>query len=272
MGLGKTLSTLALIAATRKSARKWAKQPVEEPKDVEEESKLKDAKVSDMKTKVFGMPDMDDDVKGKKRRRDDTPKNPRRARIARKTRATLLVCPMSTIGNWEEQLRDHWSGKVETVGGSSSVPAKAGDKKIDLKPKVKSSRARSASTDSDDDIDDMLNDTLRVYIYHGPSRRSDTDFVGDFDVVITSYNTLALEYGKQGGSPDCEATPGETAGNSGDEGYDMGAVKPDVEAEIKASEVADALLRKKGKGKTVSGYTSVLQAIDWFRVVLDEAQ
>jgi len=38
---------------------------------------------------------------------------------------------------------------------------------------------------------------LRVYVYHGNARRLDPTFLADFDVVITTYSTLATEYSEQ---------------------------------------------------------------------------
>ena len=279
MGLGKTLSVVSLISSTRRSASKWAKTKLE---TIEESApspeKDPDLSASVMRTKVFGMPtDSDDDMRGSssgkanKRKRDDSSGTgtPRRSRLVRRSKATLLVCPMSTITNWEEQIRDHWNGKVEIVGGAAGA----------MPPKEVTKRWKPPKKDGESSEDDEDYDTLKVYIYHGSSRRSDPDFIGDFDVVVTSYNTLALEYRRQGSGDATPASPVETAANSdddtpkGDTSFSGIATKPEVEAEIKAAEVADALLRKKrkGKGAKIPFETSPLQAIDWFRVVLDEA-
>lgn len=254
MGLGKTLSIISLIVATRLEARRWADTPLESIEEPVSEPEGPD--VAEMKTKVYGMPDTE--AESSKKRKHDRMQDvsaARRSRIVKRSKATLLVCPMSTISNWQEQIQAHWDGKIEVYGGASAPPNR------DL---VKSAKVQ------DNDFE-----TLKVYIYHGAMRRMDPTFLADFDVVITSYNTLALEFSKQGGPVTAgDETPLSTGGSEDDDIAPPvhGEVKPEVQKEINSMEISDALLRKKKGRGTGKEQTSPLQAVDWFRVVLDEAQ
>src|ERR1700676_3576561 len=45
----------------------------------------------------------------------------RASRIKAKSRATLIVCPLSTVSNWEDQFKAYWKGEVTIVGEGSGV-------------------------------------------------------------------------------------------------------------------------------------------------------
>jgi SNF2-related domain len=73
---------------------------------------------------------------------------------------TLIVCPVSVMGNWQAQFEEH----VECG-------------------------------------------TLKVGLYHGTDRKEMLDGVEKLDVLITSYNTLGYDYGKDSkaaAGPNCE--------------------------------------------------------------------
>lgn len=79
MGLGKTLSILSLVAGSIDVSQKWdAKTPTQPDEAPNANTK------SHPRTQALGL-----------------------TRLKRNTRATLLVCPLSTITNWEEQIRQH---------------------------------------------------------------------------------------------------------------------------------------------------------------------
>ncbi|OAA81499.1 SNF2-related protein [Akanthomyces lecanii RCEF 1005] len=83
MGLGKTLSILSLLATTTEHARQWeTKSPVQpspvEPKAVSRNDILGGNQPS------LGL-----------------------TTVTRNSRATLIVCPLSTVTNWEEQVKQH---------------------------------------------------------------------------------------------------------------------------------------------------------------------
>ena len=110
MGLGKTLSILALIVGSLKDAKQFGRDPV---------------------TVTDG---------------DKT--------IVRNSKTTLLVAPLSTLANWEDQIATH-----------------------------------------------IVPDTLRWYIYHGPSRTQDVDELAKYDMVITTYSIVASDFGRKQQSP-----------------------------------------------------------------------
>ena len=67
----------------------------------------------------------------------------------RNVRATLVIAPLSTVSNWEEQLNDH------------------------VQPNV-----------------------VNYYVYHGSTRNGSHCNISNFDIVITTYQTLAFEYSR----------------------------------------------------------------------------
>ncbi len=125
----------------------------------------------------------------------------RACRIKMKSRATLIICPLSTVVNWEDQFKEHWRGEVIVCGGAGGITPAAcqpssqstltglatpSGSQLDIKPDVKPVIGRTRE-----------GTPLRVYVYHGNARRLEPAFLADFDAVITTYATLASEFSKQ---------------------------------------------------------------------------
>ena len=122
MGLGKTLSILSLIVQTLDNeAQEWAQQS---PTIFEDERDLCPTR------------------KGKTALPKIEP-----ARLVQNCKTTLLVSPLSTIANWEEQIKQH------------------------IKP-----------------------GTVKYYIYHGANRCKDIKKLAEYDLVITTYGSVASEF------------------------------------------------------------------------------
>lgn len=81
MGLGKTLSILSLISSTMDEAREFQHLPPEQPSAPETKQAKNDL---DAAQAPLGL----------------TP-------LSRNTKSTLIICPLSTITNWEEQIKQH---------------------------------------------------------------------------------------------------------------------------------------------------------------------
>lgn len=151
----------------------------------------------------------------------------RRARLTRRSRATLIICPLSTVQNWEQQIIEHTADK-----------------------------------------------SIKVYIYHGSGRTSSAAALANNDVVITTYSTLGAEYSKMARAEDLE-DEGSSEGNESEVEVvsSFGGIGLQVEQQpSKKKKPQKAAKRKPAKAADGTVYTSPLQQVEWFRVVLDEAQ
>ncbi|EPT01479.1 hypothetical protein FOMPIDRAFT_1120060 [Fomitopsis schrenkii] len=288
MGLGKTITCVSLIAATMSSAHQYAATPIMHP-SIPPEPSEPPLTADHFAGSVWGMPTQHGSSscpKGKAKSNREQGREQagyaRACRIKVRSRATLIVCPLSTVVNWEDQFREHWRGEVQVVGGgggtllsgssasgtstplSSTLPNgfgmftfASGSTPTPMKPEPQTAgRVREGAL-------------LRVYVYHGNARRPDPTFLADFDAVITTYSTLASEFSKQSKSiasadddedDDDNSSDGERF-ESDERGNQFG----------KLSRPKKAGKKRKKCGVNGVEATSPLQSVDWFRVVLDEA-
>ncbi|KAI1106950.1 SNF2 family N-terminal domain-containing protein [Jackrogersella minutella] len=126
MGLGKTLSILSLITSSLDQAGNWSSFTPVQP---QAPPMLKKKKTSS--SGQFDVP---------------TPQPLGLTQLKQNSKATLLICPLSTITNWEEQIKTH------------------------IKP-----------------------GQLTYYIYHGSNRIKEYTRLADFDLVLTTYGSVASE-------------------------------------------------------------------------------
>ncbi|KAK0464993.1 SNF2 family N-terminal domain-containing protein [Desarmillaria tabescens] len=248
MGLGKTITCVSLIAATLNSALTFASTPLETP-SLPWGSSSDDSPPapSQFAGSVWNMPDVSENgpssakAKAKAQRAQEKleAEHVRANRIKAKSRATLIICPLSTVSNWEDQFREHWNGEVQVFGGGAQREYETG------KP-------------------------LKVYIYHGNARRPDPAFLADFDAVITTYATLASEFSKQNRSIATAEVEEEEEGAGSSDG---GGVEIDERGNqiLRLPKTKKGGVKRKKPGLGASEASSALQSIHWFRVVLDEA-
>ena len=275
MGLGKTIACVSLIAATLNSAQIFAASSQDIPSPPSSADSL-DA--SHFAGSVWGMPTPEAGTSQKAKAK--AAKNhekleaayARVSRIKARSRATLVVCPLSTVSNWEDQFREHWRGEVSVFGGSGGTclqPMSSQSLSLsslsfnsaDTQPEAKPTRVRQGTP-------------LRVYVYHGNARRPDPAFLADFDAVITTYATLASEFSKQNRSAaSAEDEEDDYNSSEGAGGVDIDEHGNQVLRLPKMKK--GGLKRKKPSAIASNGMletTSPLQSIHWFRVILDEAQ
>lgn len=289
MGLGKTITCVSLIAATYDAARSFASSPLDRappPPDRGHDSSLS---ASHFSGSVWGMPDPSDfptsaKAKAKATREQDKMEveYARACRIKVKSRGTLIICPLSTVSNWEDQFREHWRGEVTVVGGGGGVSCAVAIAQTQSQPSTPGTSGLP-STSQLTSFNDIKTESkpvrkregkpLRVYVYHGNARRPDPTFLADFDAVITTYATLASEFSKQNRSvANTEAEEEEEDGSSDGGGVEIDERGNQVLKLPKPKR--QGVKRKKSTmvGNGTAEATSALQSVHWFRVVLDEAQ
>jgi SWI/SNF-related matrix-associated actin-dependent regulator of chromatin subfamily A3 len=269
MGLGKTIASVSLIAATLQAAKAFEAEPLVPPIPPIPTHHESDLTAEHFAGRVWGMPSSSTSApsvtsakaKAKEAKAQDLAEEQymRACRIKCKSRATLVVCPLSTVANWEDQFREHWSGSVRVLGGSGTCTnADLGGTQTTLTAMFANCMDTDRNTPDDGTTVTQVKKgaPLRVYVYHGNARRPDPTFLGNFDVVITTYSTLATEFSKQTRSLEDGDDVASDSGN---------------EVNGKPAKTTKTGKRKRPTNNGTEA-TSPLQSVHWFRVILDEAQ
>lgn len=246
MGLGKTISIISLIANTLEDAQRFSQASVKPDREATKSRPIRQIKSSKSSSPEQSiLPTLQKSTKQPKESKTAIKKQDalldRQRLIKIKSRATLIVCPLSTVQNWESQIEEHV-------------------RKRDLSP---------ASADSDDP-ESSGPSGLRVCVYHGNNRTSDTEILANYDVVITTYSLLGYEYSRQ----NRVVKEDEEDSSDGVEELDnFGQPLPSTRGASGSNHTGESKRGRSAKRKRKGdGLPSPLQAIEWFRVVLDEAQ
>jgi SWI/SNF-related matrix-associated actin-dependent regulator of chromatin subfamily A3 len=272
MGLGKTITCVSLLAATLNSAREFASSPLD-PVSSRQDFGNDEIPISasHFNGSVWGMPNVSEAMSAKEKAKAAKVQEKtdaalaRQSRIKAKSRATLIICPLSTVSNWEDQFREHWRGEVTIIGG-------AGGACTPVSFHAQATQSTDVKTEQNPPpVRKREGHPLRVYVYHGNARRPEPEFLADFDAVITTYATLATEFSKQNRRIAAEMDDEEDDPSSDGGGVDVDERGNQV-LRLPKPKKAGLKRKKSGLGNCSMESISPLQSIHWFRVVLDEAQ
>lgn len=128
MGLGKTITVIATIAATLQEAKEFRRGKVDkgnaddhqshdddDTAEEEEQHSLTDLAsglqaVSSKKVRngTSAVPKSSQRSKGKGKQKQIGLEAMRRKHLVTKSKATLIVCPLTIVSNWEDQIKEHW--------------------------------------------------------------------------------------------------------------------------------------------------------------------
>ncbi|GAA5976261.1 hypothetical protein JCM11641_001097 [Rhodosporidiobolus odoratus] len=329
MGLGKTIVVISLVCTSLPTARTWASQPMIPDKlDNRLEETLTPAdfssagravSTSDFASHVWGLgaggsasiADAVSDGSGKKMSKKNQKKQKKEmkkdeevtrrfGKLECRSRATLIVCPLSTVQNWEAQFEEHARGSADEhgVGGEKAFELGGGgaggtgagkkDRKGKKRALVADSEEEGDAGDRDSIVSASSSDSedaamkkkdkkpkpgVSIYIYHGNSRISDPKKLANFDIVITTFSTLGTEFSKQQRAEEEreeEEEREQKRKEEEDEGvqvvYGFGA-----DGEVLTKPPDEGKKPKRKRKKVEGNGISPLQAVQWFRVVLDEA-
>ncbi|KAJ1030113.1 hypothetical protein NDA16_001026 [Ustilago loliicola] len=173
---------------------------------------------------------------GKKRKPKKEKVDPeivRRRNLERRSRATLIVCPLSVVSNWEEQIKEHWTRKKRPTIYIYHGP----------------SRATSMKWIANHDI------VLTTYSTLGSEFSNQSTWVSD--------DTRDPKKGKKGGGSD------DDHADDDDEVFMVN--ENGIPIDDQAGDGKTDKNGKKRKRKPAKESLNPLQRIEWFRVVLDEA-
>ncbi|SCZ99378.1 BZ3500_MvSof-1268-A1-R1_Chr7-2g09506 [Microbotryum saponariae] len=309
MGLGKTIAIIALVATTLDDARKWYTAPVDrENRDARVDSLVTKAAappklgIGDFSGRAYGFVEYGTpnasastgrplskkkQAAAKREQKREDAIAARHNRLVTRSRATLIVCPLSTVQNWESQFEEHTGyadGRVYTV--TSGLPKLESDEEDgdsgggtdgseEYKPRPKSERNGKKAAPAQAAAGAAEERAIKVYVYHGNHRIQDPIRLADYDVVVTTFSTLGTEYSRQSRAEDEREAEASREGSSDDmlEVFVLGPNGEHVETRagdpiVKAGKPTKP---KRKRRKPEGDGASPLQQIEWYRVVLDEA-
>lgn len=275
MGVGKSIVVISLVAATLDIAKEWAKAKLEKDyldarfEELVLDKTKKKPTVEEFSSPIYGIdPSLANAMTGgfsvirppvatnttkkkqakekREKKREDS-LSIRFNRLVVRTRATLIVCPLSTVQNWESQIEEH----VNKPNAKKSFT-------ID-------SKGEMIATGEEEEVDKSKG--LSVYIYHGVNRTTNPIELANYDVVITTFSTLGTEFSKQ-----TRAEEEREAAEEKSDDDDIVLYNSDGTIIKKLDAPPEPETNKRKRKKIEGDGASPLQQVQWFRVVLDEAQ